>query len=64
MVDDLTRRLKAQFAVPAGGTFAQLFNRPGAVPAVLDRDLKDVTTSSVEAYRALRGGHRAASAGA
>ena len=56
MMDDLTRRLKAQFAVPGGGTFAQLFNRPGAVPAALDRDLKDVTTSSVEAYRAYAAG--------
>jgi serine/threonine protein kinase/tetratricopeptide (TPR) repeat protein len=56
MVDDLTRRLRAQFAVPAGGRFAQLFNRPGAVPMVLDRDLKDVTTSSVEAYRAYADG--------
>jgi serine/threonine protein kinase/tetratricopeptide (TPR) repeat protein len=51
MMDDLTRRLKAKFALPAGGTLTQLFSRPGEVPVVLDRDLKDVTTSSVEAYR-------------
>ncbi|HEX6164262.1 MAG TPA: protein kinase, partial [Vicinamibacterales bacterium] len=55
-MDDLTRRLKAQFAAPAGGAVARLFNRPGAVPVVLDRDLKDVTTSSVEAYRAYAAG--------
>jgi len=39
MVDDLTRRIKTRFEVPA------------AASAELDRDLKDVTTSSVEAYR-------------
>jgi serine/threonine protein kinase/tetratricopeptide (TPR) repeat protein len=50
-MDELTKRLKAQFAIPGSGGFGGLFTRPGAVPAVLDRDLKDVTTSSVEAYR-------------
>jgi tetratricopeptide (TPR) repeat protein len=39
MVDDLTRRIKAKFEIPL------------AASAELDRDLKDVTTSSVEAYR-------------
>ncbi|MEE9262959.1 MAG: tetratricopeptide repeat protein, partial [Vicinamibacteria bacterium] len=39
MVDDLTRRIKNRFAVPE------------AADATLDRDLKDVTTSSLEAYR-------------
>ncbi len=39
MVDDLTRRIKDRFAVPE------------AADATLDRDLKDVTTSSIEAYR-------------
>jgi len=51
MMDELTRRLKAQFAVPAGSGLGRLFNRPGAVPAALDRDLTDVTTASVGAYR-------------
>jgi TolB-like protein len=39
MVDDLTRRIKARFEVPA------------TADAELDRDLKDVTTASIEAYR-------------
>jgi tetratricopeptide (TPR) repeat protein len=39
MVDDLTRRIKNQFAVPE------------TADATLDRDLKDVTTSSLGAYR-------------
>jgi tetratricopeptide (TPR) repeat protein/predicted Ser/Thr protein kinase len=39
MVDDLTRRIKTKFDVP----------RP--TDAELDRDLKDVTTASIEAYR-------------
>ena len=39
MVDDLTRRIKTRFELPA------------TADAELDRDLKDVTTSSVEAYR-------------
>ena len=51
VMDDLTRRLKAQFAAPSGSAIGKLFSRPGAVPVTLDRDLKDVTTSSVEAYR-------------
>ena len=51
-MDDLTRRLKAQFAAPGGNPLTTFFNRPGAMPAALDRDLKDVTTSSIEAYRA------------
>jgi len=39
MVDDLTRRIKTRFDIPE------------AADVELDRDLKDVTTSSVEAYR-------------
>jgi tetratricopeptide (TPR) repeat protein/TolB-like protein len=50
-VDDLTRKLKARFAVPNSGTLSSLFSKPGAPSLALDRDLKDVTTSSVEAYR-------------
>ena len=54
-VDDLTRRIKAKFSRPGGVNL----NRPlivplGESPAIvreLDRDLKDVTTSSIEAYR-------------
>jgi tetratricopeptide (TPR) repeat protein/TolB-like protein len=54
-MDDLTRRVKAQFisSASSGGVFAGLLSRPGAAgPDMgLDRDLKDVTTSSMEAYR-------------
>jgi serine/threonine protein kinase len=55
-VDDLTRRIKAKFALrPAGDPTRPLLNRPADANAValspLDRDLKDVTTSSIEAYR-------------
>jgi len=39
LVDDLTRRIKTRFEIPQ------------AAGADLDRDLKDVTTSSAEAYR-------------
>jgi len=39
MVDDLTRRIKTRFEFAA------------AADAELDRDLKDVTTSSIDAYR-------------
>ena len=38
LVDDLTRRIKRQYDLPAGGSD-------------LDRDLRDVTTASLEAYR-------------
>jgi len=53
LVDELTRRIKANIAAgppTAGGT---LVNRPGgeASETDLDRDLRDVTTSSIEAYR-------------
>ena len=51
-MDTLTRRVKAQFASSSGGILGGVFTRPGARPAAgIDRDLKDVTTSSMEAYR-------------
>ena len=52
-MDDLTRRLKARFAEASGATMlGGLLSRPGAKPNLaLDRDLKDVTTSSMDAYR-------------
>ena len=50
---DLTRRLKAKFAVPGGSSLTNLLAKPGNHPDLsLDRDLKDVTTSSMEALRA------------
>ncbi len=53
-MDDLTRRLKARFMRPAV-TATPILNRPGATAAggteSFDKDLKDVTTSSIEAYR-------------
>jgi serine/threonine protein kinase/tetratricopeptide (TPR) repeat protein len=52
-MDDLTRRVKTRFISSSGGMFGGLLSAPGARPASgdLDRDLKDVTTSSMEAYR-------------
>jgi len=56
-VDDLTRRIKAKFAPVGLSTDAQRALLPGLAPSTaaavnpLDRDLKDVTTSSIEAYR-------------
>lgn len=53
-MDDLTRRLKAKFALPAGGSLSSLLSPPSrgaTVGPALDRDLKDVTTASVDAYR-------------
>jgi serine/threonine protein kinase/Flp pilus assembly protein TadD len=57
-MDDLTRRLKTKFAGDSGTSlFGGILSRPGAKPnAALDRDLKDVTTSSMEAYRAYADG--------
>lgn len=51
-MDDLTRRVKTRF-VSSGGMVTGLLATPGGKPAglELDRDLKDVTTSSMEAYR-------------
>ena len=53
LVDELTRRIRTQIASLVGARPAPLVSKPGAgnEPA-LDRDLADVTTSSVDAYRA------------
>ena len=56
MVDDLTKRIKAKFALPGSSDPTKgLLTQPVVVSstpnAVVDRDLKDVTTASVEAYR-------------
>ncbi|HMB79122.1 MAG TPA: tetratricopeptide repeat protein, partial [Vicinamibacterales bacterium] len=55
MVDDLTKRIKAKFALPGGDPTRPILQSPMAITTStgtpLDRDLKDVTTSSVEAYR-------------
>ena len=55
-VDDLTRRIKAKFALPSTGDPTKgLLKSPMAITTStgtsIDRDLKDVTTASVEAYR-------------
>jgi tetratricopeptide (TPR) repeat protein/TolB-like protein/predicted Ser/Thr protein kinase len=51
LVDELTRRIKAQMARLSAGP-GPLLARPGAEPETgLDRGLQDITTSSVEAYR-------------
>ena len=54
-VDDLTRRIKAKFSLPGGmNPTASLIARPSesrAIGRALDRDLRDVTTSSIQAYR-------------
>jgi eukaryotic-like serine/threonine-protein kinase len=56
-VDDLTRRIKTKF-LPGGGVnpAKALLNPPSVAsdnttPLSLDRDLKEVSTSSIEAYR-------------
>ena len=54
MMDDLTHRLKEKFALPGSGSLSNLLAGPAAGKKSvvgLDRDLKDVTTSSVDAYR-------------
>jgi serine/threonine protein kinase/tetratricopeptide (TPR) repeat protein len=55
-VDDLTRRIKAKFSVPSDpDPTKRLIPSPvtmsTATGSILDRDLKDVTTASIEAYR-------------
>jgi tetratricopeptide (TPR) repeat protein/TolB-like protein/predicted Ser/Thr protein kinase len=54
MVDDLTRRIKAKF-VTASDPTKPLLTSPVTMTArtglSIDRDLRDVTTSSIEAYR-------------
>ena len=53
MVDDLTRRIKAKFLPP--DPTKPLLTSPGATIArsgrSIDRDLKEVTTASIDAYR-------------
>ena len=53
-VDDLTKRIKARFAVASDPT-KSLIRSPTPVTTTtgtsIDRDLKEVTTSSIEAYR-------------
>ena len=55
MVDDLTKRIKAKFALPGSDPMRPILQSPMAITTStgtpMDRDLKDVTTSSVEAYR-------------
>jgi serine/threonine protein kinase/tetratricopeptide (TPR) repeat protein len=55
-VDDLTRRIKAKFALPSNvNPTAGLLKPPSAATTTagsgIDRDLTDVTTSSIDAYR-------------
>ena len=52
LVDELTRRIRTQLVALAARAVSPLVSRPGGTsePA-LDRDLADVTTSSVDAYR-------------
>jgi tetratricopeptide (TPR) repeat protein/TolB-like protein len=55
-VDDLTRRIKAKFALPSDvNPTVGLLKPPSSSTSTsgsgVDRDLKDVTTSSIEAYR-------------
>ena len=55
-IDDLTKRIKAKFALPSNvDPTKNLLKPPTAITTstgtALDRDLKEVTTSSVEAYR-------------
>jgi tetratricopeptide (TPR) repeat protein/TolB-like protein/predicted Ser/Thr protein kinase len=53
-IDDLTKRIKTKFG-PAVDPTKALFTSPIVISttnaAMVDRDLKDVTTSSIEAYR-------------
>jgi tetratricopeptide (TPR) repeat protein/TolB-like protein len=56
MIDDLTKRIKAKFALPGGVDPAKgLLKSPMAITTstgtTIDRDLKEVTTSSMDAYR-------------
>src|SRR6266511_4689282 len=54
-VDDLTRRIKAKFALTGIDPTKSLIKSPTAITTTtgtsIDRDLKEVTTSSIEAYR-------------
>jgi tetratricopeptide (TPR) repeat protein len=55
-VDDLTKRIRAKFALPRVDPAVALLKGPTTITTTtgtsIDRDLKDVTTSSIEAYRA------------
>jgi serine/threonine protein kinase/tetratricopeptide (TPR) repeat protein len=53
-VDDLTRKLRANFSSGSSNQITRLLPFVGPIPSTdsrLDRDLTDVTTSSLEAYR-------------
>ena len=52
-MDDLTRRVRTRFVSTGGNPLTGLLSSPRRKPEHfdLDRDLKDVTTSSMEAYR-------------
>ena len=56
-MDDLTKRIKAKFVLPSGfdptkGLLASpVLLSSSKTGTIADRDLKDVTTSSIEAYR-------------
>jgi len=54
-VDDLTKRIKARFLPASADPTKPLLTSPVAMTArtglSIDRDLKDVTTSSIDAYR-------------
>ena len=52
LVDELTRRVKSSLATSAGPAPASLLRRPGApVEPDLERDLAQITTASIDAYR-------------
>ena len=52
MVDELTRRFMSKIAELGGARTGSLLPRPGpASDAGLDRDVTDITTDSIEAYR-------------
>jgi tetratricopeptide (TPR) repeat protein len=54
-VDDLTKRIRAKFTLPSADPTKPLFKSPTTITTTtgtsIDRDLKEVTTSSIEAYR-------------
>jgi TolB-like protein/tetratricopeptide (TPR) repeat protein len=55
-MDELTRRIKSKFTLPGAGGATALFKAPNAAASnaiddTFDRDLREVTTSSIEAYR-------------
>ena len=52
LVDELTRRFKSTFASLGGPATIPLISKPGkAEEAGLDRGVKEITTSSIQAYR-------------